>query len=260
MAAASSSKVPRVKGAVVEWPIVFGNNATWLGKKATDTATHRWCCYVRSADGRDLAAIVQKVVFNLHPSFPTPVITVEQAPFEINEVGWGEFEIRIELFFLDPAEKPVELFHSLKLFGDNEKFSKKPAVSEHFNEIVFNDPSEAFHKKLMAASAAAMQNHGLGKIQRTEFSMSPSMSPTSPFPMGAAQALQMGGLGGENYELTAIRDGQGMVRTELQKTFDRYNMIDQKAKHLTKEISQLEEEIARLQQGTQPGPVVPQVN
>jgi YEATS domain-containing protein 4 len=35
---------------------------------------------------------------------------VNQAPFEIEESGWGEFETQITIFFVDPNEKPVVVF------------------------------------------------------------------------------------------------------------------------------------------------------
>ncbi len=41
---------------------------------------------------------------------------MDRFPFEIQEEGWGEFEINIKLFFQDPLEKPVDLFHPLKLY------------------------------------------------------------------------------------------------------------------------------------------------
>ena len=28
-------------------------------------------------------------------------------PYEISETGWGEFEVVIKVFFVDPTEKPV---------------------------------------------------------------------------------------------------------------------------------------------------------
>jgi len=34
-------------------------------------------------------------------------LVVNQAPFEIEESGWGEFETQIAIFFVDPNEKPV---------------------------------------------------------------------------------------------------------------------------------------------------------
>jgi len=73
--------------------IVYGNISFWLGKKADTTASHKWICYVRGLDNQDLGAIISKVVFVLHPSFTNNVREVNQHPFEIHEVGWGEFEI-----------------------------------------------------------------------------------------------------------------------------------------------------------------------
>lgn len=32
---------------------------------------------------------------------------VTNPPYEITETGWGEFEIIIKIFFIDPNERPV---------------------------------------------------------------------------------------------------------------------------------------------------------
>ncbi|EPZ31739.1 hypothetical protein O9G_000218 [Rozella allomycis CSF55] len=45
---------------------------------------------------------------------------IEKEPFEIQETGWGEFDINIKIYPLDPTEKPVSLTLPLKLFpGDD---------------------------------------------------------------------------------------------------------------------------------------------
>ena len=36
-----------------------------------------------------------QVVFNLHPTFPNPTREVTVHPFEIEEHGWGEFELNV---------------------------------------------------------------------------------------------------------------------------------------------------------------------
>jgi transcription initiation factor IIF auxiliary subunit len=43
---------------------------------------------------------------------------IETAPFEVAEVGWGEFDIGIKVHFHDPREQPVSLVHHLRLFQD----------------------------------------------------------------------------------------------------------------------------------------------
>ena len=48
-----------------------------------------------------------------HSFFPK---AIESPPFEIKETGWGEFEMMMKIFFTDPIEKSIEVFHNLKLF------------------------------------------------------------------------------------------------------------------------------------------------
>jgi len=74
-------------------------------------STHKWTTYVRSANNEDLSVLIKRVVFQLHPSFEKPTRTVEAAPFELSESGWGEFEIGITIYFHpDVGEKPLELY------------------------------------------------------------------------------------------------------------------------------------------------------
>ena len=35
------------------------------------------------------------------------LIVLTKPPYEINETGWGEFEIVIKIYFMDSSEKPV---------------------------------------------------------------------------------------------------------------------------------------------------------
>lgn len=37
------------------------------------------------------------------------VLVVTKPPYEITETGWGEFEIIIKIFFIDPNERPVSV-------------------------------------------------------------------------------------------------------------------------------------------------------
>ena len=84
---------------------------------------------------------------------PTPVAVVETAPFEVTEKGWGEFEIHIQIFFQDSRDKPLEITHMLKLYPDSDSgpnVTSKPVVSEKYDELVFNDPSEGLRARLTA--------------------------------------------------------------------------------------------------------------
>ena len=63
---------------------------------------------------------------------------MEKKPYEVTETGWGEFEIQIKIFFQDPAEKPVTLFHHLRLYATNETIMgpQNSVISERYEEIV----------------------------------------------------------------------------------------------------------------------------
>lgn len=64
----------------------------------------------------DLSPFVSKVSFSLHSSFADPIREVTEPPFEITETGWGEFEAGIKIFFHDPEEQPIEVFHLIQLY------------------------------------------------------------------------------------------------------------------------------------------------
>ncbi|KAI5388355.1 Transcription initiation factor TFIID subunit 14b, variant 4 [Lathyrus oleraceus] len=102
----NSSK--KVKDVEISVPIVYGNIAFWLGKKASEYQSHKWTIYVRGASNEDLGVIVKRAVFQLHTSFNNPTRVVDAPPFELSEAGWGEFEIAITLYFhSDVCDKPL---------------------------------------------------------------------------------------------------------------------------------------------------------
>ena len=53
-----------------------------------------------------MSAYVKKIHFKLHESYGSPFRVVTKPPYEITETGWGEFEIIIKIFFIDPNERP----------------------------------------------------------------------------------------------------------------------------------------------------------
>nr|GMC66146.1 transcription initiation factor TFIID subunit 14B-like [Ipomoea batatas] len=150
----------RLKDAEIYVPIVYGTIAFWLGRKATETQSHKWTVYVRGATNEDLSVIIKRAVFQLHPSFNNPVRVVESPPFEVSECGWGEFEIGISLYFHnDVSEKKLDLYHPLKLYSENEPgplSTKKPVVMENYDEIVFPEPSEDFLSRVKGHPAAVV--------------------------------------------------------------------------------------------------------
>ncbi|XP_072877039.1 YEATS domain-containing protein 4 isoform X2 [Chlorocebus sabaeus] len=169
----------RVKGVTIVKPIVYGNVARYFGKKREeDGHTHQWTVYVKpyrnemeflsccpgwntmassrltaTSASRDMSAYVKKIQFKLHESYGNPLRVVTKPPYEITETGWGEFEIIIKIFFIDPNERPVTLYHLLKLFQSdtNAMLGKKTVVSEFYDEMIFQDPT-AMMQQLLTTS------------------------------------------------------------------------------------------------------------
>lgn len=146
----------RLSNVTVACPIVYGNFSQSLGKKADETATHRWTLFIRGPSDEDLSTFVSKIAFSLHPSFAHPIREIFSAPFEISENGWGEFEAGIRIFFRDPDEQPLDITHTIKLYhgdksqqGHNPKSTVQPVMSEFYDEIIFTDPTPEFRRQLM---------------------------------------------------------------------------------------------------------------
>uniref|UniRef100_A0A2K6SD67 YEATS domain-containing protein 4 n=1 Tax=Saimiri boliviensis boliviensis TaxID=39432 RepID=A0A2K6SD67_SAIBB len=143
-----------ILGVTIVKPIVYGNVARYFGKKREeDGHTHQWTVCVKPYRNEDMSAYVKKIQFKLHESYGNPLRVVTKPPYEITETGWGEFEIIIKIFFIDPNERPVTLYHLLKLFQSdtNAMLRKKTVVSEFYDEMIFQDPT-AMMQQLLTTS------------------------------------------------------------------------------------------------------------
>ncbi|KAL7301722.1 YEATS domain-containing protein 4 [Trichogramma pretiosum] len=154
----------RTKGVTIVKPIVFGNVARFFGKKREeDGHTHQWTVYVKPYLNEDMSGYVKKVHFKLHESYNNPNRIVTKAPFELTETGWGEFEIAIKIYFHDPNERHVTMYHILKLFHHTTtdvRVTKHHLVSEFYDEIIFHDPTALMVHLL---NATKVFGPGIGK-------------------------------------------------------------------------------------------------
>ncbi|OMJ10629.1 YEATS domain-containing protein 2 [Smittium culicis] len=69
-------------------------------------------------------------------------------PFELDRTGWGEFPIRIQIFFIDRRNKPVNLVHILKL--DDTYSIKKVLGSEQEIDLELN---KVFNSDMTSSSS-----------------------------------------------------------------------------------------------------------
>ena len=84
--------------------------------------------YVRGNTDDDISKFVKKVRFFLDASYkPNDILESTEHPFQITRRGWAQFVIRVQLFFKDPRNKPVSVFHQIKeRNGDRSNFLVGP--------------------------------------------------------------------------------------------------------------------------------------
>ncbi|CAO3582769.1 unnamed protein product [Absidia cylindrospora] len=202
----SSNK--RIKGLSVSRPIYYGNTATPLnGKKASNSDhTHKWTVMLKGLNNEDLSYYIRKVVFRLHETYPNPLRTVEQPPFELTETGWVHFQVAT-------SEKSVTLYHHLRLHPYEDDVNgqpwpkDKPVSSLIYDELVFNEPTEAF-KEILAKNNALQPNL-------------PTKKPSGKDPLAPQFSVQL-----EQEELDRLDNAQREVNAQIVSLKQRMASLD----------------------------------
>ncbi|KAJ4515932.1 NuA4 histone H4 acetyltransferase complex and the SWR1 complex subunit [Exophiala dermatitidis] len=163
----------RVRGVQVYRPFIYGTEAVPFDpenrpKDAPPDHTHRWKVFVRGVNGEDISYWLRKVQFKLHDTYANSVRMIESPPFEVEETGWGEFEIAIKFYFVpESMEKPQQIWHGLKLHpyhGDIEQQKRDRSMisSVCYEEVLFNEPVEAFYDILTGGTQGTKGKSGKG--------------------------------------------------------------------------------------------------
>ncbi|KAK3803668.1 hypothetical protein RRG08_023382 [Elysia crispata] len=207
----------RQKGVVVVKPVVYGNIARYFGKKREeDGHTHQWTVYVKPFNNEDMSAYVKKINFKLHDSYPSPNRIVTKPPYEVTETGWGEFEIIIKIYFNDPQERPVTIYHLLKLFQSETDvmLGKKSLVVEYYDEMVFQDPTLTMTSMLANTTSLGVSTHK----HETDFEEKKERT------------------------INKISNAHGKIRYEI-------DQMNEKLKRSKDAISKMKKEISKLEEG-----------
>uniref|UniRef100_A0A0N5BQG8 YEATS domain-containing protein 4 n=1 Tax=Strongyloides papillosus TaxID=174720 RepID=A0A0N5BQG8_STREA len=138
-------------------PIIIGNISKALDVPITDASgkarTHEWMIFVKPYLNEDISKYVKKVQFKLHESYENNVIVIENPPYQIHETCWAESEVMIKIFFVDSTEKPITLYHYVRIKEDGATFvgDDGTVVAEHYDELIFKEPSKLMERCLMDA-------------------------------------------------------------------------------------------------------------
>lgn len=123
----------------IKHTLVVGNTSKYLDEEPTSSMTHKWMCYLKTKSSIPIEGLVKKARFHLDPSYkPNDVIDVTSPPFHLTRRGFGEFTIKILIFFKDEVDlKPVQIFHRLAL--DKEFSGRQMMGNETVTELWTRD-------------------------------------------------------------------------------------------------------------------------
>ncbi|KAJ2550588.1 hypothetical protein EV175_004010, partial [Coemansia sp. RSA 1933] len=101
--------------------VILGNSSQYIAPRdrpsGKEKSTHKWTVYIQSASSEHQPSdYIRKVRVFLHPSYrPDDIVDLVAPDFALTRWGWGEFPVRLQVFFRDKRNKPVDLIHMLKL-------------------------------------------------------------------------------------------------------------------------------------------------
>lgn len=101
--------------------IVIGNVSRYIPlaerKPGLEKYAYKWGLYVKSYNDTPVESFVQKIRFHLHPDYkPYDIVQCREPPYQIWKYGWGEFPVRIQIFFVDSERnKPLDIIQNLKV-------------------------------------------------------------------------------------------------------------------------------------------------
>lgn len=168
--------------------VVFeiGHVASLKSKTSPEGFTHDWELYVRGADGSNIARFVDRIIFNLHDSFPKPhrgnVATSQNSvffyslrgsfamfslsfhipfavykdpPYVLKESGYASFNLPIDIILkAGPRDDPKKFTITYDLDITKTLMQKYP--------LIVDNPSSEFRHKLLDGGGI-MINHDGGR-------------------------------------------------------------------------------------------------
>ncbi|XP_050522152.1 protein AF-9 [Daktulosphaira vitifoliae] len=154
----------------------IGHEASVRNKRTPEGFTHDWELFVRGADNTDIHYFVDKVVFNLHDTFPNPKRVVKEPPYVVKESGYAGFPLPIDIYVRNKDEpRKIRFNYELIL---NERGS--PPIFKVIREKYIFSPSEDFRRKLIKGGGISVLSHDGTEIKNSSNSaVSKSKSSTN---------------------------------------------------------------------------------
>ncbi|KAB7499676.1 YEATS domain-containing protein 2, partial [Armadillidium nasatum] len=105
--------------------IYLGNTYRYIkDSEGVNPMKFQWRITLRTQDKEDpIENFISYVKYTLHESYAPNNVIVKKSPFTLTHKGWGEFQVNVELHFLDERNKPIKMIHTLKLARKDDSLS-----------------------------------------------------------------------------------------------------------------------------------------
>ncbi|KAL9697388.1 hypothetical protein quinque_000829 [Culex quinquefasciatus] len=140
----------------------IGHVAALKARATPEGYTHDWELFVRGPDGTDISHFVDKVVFNLHDSFPKPKRVVKEPPYAVKEAGYAGFILPVEVYFKNKGDEPKKRAFTYDLDLQERKVQRE--------ELAFPNPSDDFKRKLLKGGGTLSGSGGMSSDYKARHS------------------------------------------------------------------------------------------
>lgn len=106
--AATATATTPVQNETVQ--LIVGNAHQLVLPTDSSQNAHLWKVFVRQAD--NTTTLIDQVEFKLHPTFTPSSVVVRKAPFEVERLGWGTFDVGVHVKWLNGNTSILK--HSLR--------------------------------------------------------------------------------------------------------------------------------------------------
>lgn len=146
----------------------IGHLAARKTKPSKEGFTHDWELFVRgSNEANDISHFVEKVVFNLHESFPKPKRVIKEPPYTVKEAGYAGFVLTIDIYLRNRDEpKKVTFEYDLDL---------QPSKAQ-MNEFIIATPSDEFKRKCLKGGGVLINSDYKGREPYNKNSQNPAVT------------------------------------------------------------------------------------
>ncbi|KAL3317575.1 hypothetical protein Ciccas_003774 [Cichlidogyrus casuarinus] len=106
----------------MDYKVVFvfklGYKSLRIHKEGAEELTHRWKVYLDSwSPIFPLEKFVKKVTYHLHKTFSNPIQVRCEPPYELQELGFGSFQLKVVIHFLNRTES---FLYDIDLYDNKE--------------------------------------------------------------------------------------------------------------------------------------------